>query len=416
MGDQGLEHRPQGRNTELLRKLSDAVNGRAATATFAVGDSIPVVHGKSSFGTEIVGCPPVRLICNDDDVPRSYDNKFFSITFPKPGPKHLSDKQEKYDKEFDKHLEHCQVAAFGLGGEDVLDEEYRKARKLDPTALLPSTVRGGLELAVGPQGIRAELSKLNIYWEPSGKFRPHVDTPRGPTQFGSLFVCLPNPHEGGILRVNHRGQTIGFDWAKKSDQQIIQWAAFYGDCEHEVMEVRQAIEPTFLRKGGLIGFYCSHQYAHATYSGRKSLPHAFKGVDLAIYSVFRNLGFNVGVHPIIKNEQYQMGGISYKQLMRDTHDPTCPDHVEYFLRILEKAQIAADKARATGDRYCINPEEEYTTNVGTELHGPTREEYADDRFEYGNQATMKREFSAAAILVVVPPSGARLAHWPMVAD
>ncbi|KAL8873488.1 MAG: hypothetical protein Q9174_001062 [Haloplaca sp. 1 TL-2023] len=464
MGDQGIERRPQGRNTELLRKLSDAVNGHAATATFALGGSIPISYGKNSFGTEFAGCPPVRLICDDDAFPMtdSYD-KACSITFPKPGPKDYDDKQEQYDTQFDKLLKRCQVATFGLDGEDVLNEEYRKARKLDPTVfctnfhphdqgildsiqqgLLPSTVRGGLELAVGPQGIRAELYKLNIYSGPSGKFRPHVDTPRGPTQFGSLVVCLPTHHEGGILRVKHRDQTIDFDWATKSDQQVIQWAAFYGDCEHEVLEVtaghritfsynlyysfvgevgravhvphqfpfyniaRDIVqEPTFLPHGGLIGFYCSHQYAHATNSGRKSLPHAFKGVDLAIYSVFRNLGFNVGVHPIIKNEQYQMGGMSYKQLMRDTHDLARPDHVEYFLRKLEKAQIAADKARAK-DSYSFDRETEYTTSVGTELHGPTCQDYAGDGYEYGNEASMTWEFSAAAILVVVPRSGARL--------
>lgn len=37
--------------------------------------------------------------------------------------------------------------------------------------------------------------------------------------------------------MKHRGQTIDFDWAKASGENVIQWAAFYGDCEHEVMEV-----------------------------------------------------------------------------------------------------------------------------------------------------------------------------------
>lgn len=41
---------------------------------------------------------------------------------------------------------------------------------------------------------------------------------------------------GGVLRVKHRGQTIDFAWGHTS-QQSVQWAAFYGDCEHEVFEV-----------------------------------------------------------------------------------------------------------------------------------------------------------------------------------
>jgi hypothetical protein len=61
-------------------------------------------------------------------------------------------------------------------------------------------------------GVVAELYKLNvsfvptnvlsngadvwkIYSGPSGRFRKHVDTPRGATQFGSLVVCLPYPHQ-----------------------------------------------------------------------------------------------------------------------------------------------------------------------------------------------------------------------------
>ena len=35
-----------------------------------------------------------------------------------------------------------------------------------------------------------------IYSGLSGKFQKHVDTPRGATQFGSLVVCLPYPHQG----------------------------------------------------------------------------------------------------------------------------------------------------------------------------------------------------------------------------
>jgi len=41
---------------------------------------------------------------------------------------------------------------------------------------------------------------------------------------------------GGTLRVTHRGSTVDFPWADQSPNKI-QWAAFYGDCEHEVLEV-----------------------------------------------------------------------------------------------------------------------------------------------------------------------------------
>jgi len=41
---------------------------------------------------------------------------------------------------------------------------------------------------------------------------------------------------GGTLRMKHRGQTMDFAWAA-DNPQAIQWAASYGDCEHEVLEV-----------------------------------------------------------------------------------------------------------------------------------------------------------------------------------
>lgn len=77
-----------------------------------------------------------------------------------------------------------------------------------------------------------------VYSAPSGKFHAHVDTPRGPQQFGSLVVCLPYAHEGGTLRVKHRGQTTDFAWGERNPQAIT-WAAFFGDCEHEVLEVTE---------------------------------------------------------------------------------------------------------------------------------------------------------------------------------
>ena len=146
-------------------------------------------------------------------------------------------------------------------------------------------------------------------------------------------------------------------------------AAFYGDCEHAVLEVTKGHRVTltynlhysrtgdlggdvhvprqlplynivrdmlqdsdFMRDGvkvnprlkdpmlipligGILGFFCHHQYAHTNESGRKSIPHAFKGIDLAIYSVFRQFKLVVGIHPIIKNREDAFGGIPMKGFM-----------------------------------------------------------------------------------------------------
>ena len=158
-------------NTILLRKLSSAVNGHAATATFACGGSIPI-SGLPTVGTGGQNVfPPVTLRRD-----RSEPNKCRSITFPLPG----NDRQISY-QQLQLLMHACQPATFGFGGQDVLDESYRKALKLDPSAfstnfhphdrgiidsvqqiLLPSTIKGGQGVGIGPEGIRAELYKLNV--------------------------------------------------------------------------------------------------------------------------------------------------------------------------------------------------------------------------------------------------------------
>ena len=131
-------------------------------------------------------------------------------------------------------LSDCTPATFGHKGKDVYDESYRKAAKLDNTqfstnfhphdygiltaisqALLPRIVKSELETDDSARrqiGLYAELYKLNIYSSPSGKFQPHVDTPRGPAQFGSLVVCLPYAHQGNLKRYLR-----SFKWSMLSD-------------------------------------------------------------------------------------------------------------------------------------------------------------------------------------------------------
>lgn len=82
------------------------------------------------------------------------------------------------------------------------------------------------------------LAILQVYSGPSGLFRKHVDTPRSDNQIGSLVVCLPSPFKGGNLQIHHHGQEVQFDWSEQS-ASTIQWAAFYSDCEHEIMKITE---------------------------------------------------------------------------------------------------------------------------------------------------------------------------------
>jgi hypothetical protein len=41
---------------------------------------------------------------------------------------------------------------------------------------------------------------------------------------------------GGQLRIAHGDEEVVYDWGN-ADPSSIEWAAFYSDCEHEVLEV-----------------------------------------------------------------------------------------------------------------------------------------------------------------------------------
>jgi hypothetical protein len=78
-----------------------------------------------------------------------------------------------------KLVQETQSASFGYQGEDVVDESYRKASKLEASAFSASfcPYETGIIDAIGQallpqrhggfQGIRAELYKLNVYLFPS---------------------------------------------------------------------------------------------------------------------------------------------------------------------------------------------------------------------------------------------------------
>jgi hypothetical protein len=42
---------------------------------------------------------------------------------------------------------------------------------------------------------------------------------------------------GGQLRISHNGYSTFFDWSN-TNSTAIKWAAFYSDCEHEVLQVQ----------------------------------------------------------------------------------------------------------------------------------------------------------------------------------
>ncbi|KAI1787728.1 hypothetical protein LXA43DRAFT_1163304 [Ganoderma leucocontextum] len=246
------------------------------------------------------------------------------------------------------HLETtCDPATFGVDNRDVLDESYRKARKLDSQcfAFNLDVERAGLLEAVRMalfsgrderKAIHAELYKLNVYGKDSF-FKSHKDTPRGTSMFGSLVLVLPTPHEGGELILQHQGN----EWTYNAAQVLspsslhasprIAYVAFFSDVDHEVkrvtsgyrvtitynlhfsepvaplqgldviqprcannLEVESALnallnDPTFLPNGGTLGFGLRHLYPlpasfHPhTDDTLASLKLRLKGADSALF-------------------------------------------------------------------------------------------------------------------------------------
>lgn len=224
---------------------------------------IPVTNNMTQPSQMIVdsdpapSCPPVSLRWDPrlDSVPAGN----CKLQFP------LEHSESTTLRNMQQLLDDMEPATFGYQGQDILDESYRKASKLDPSRfactfnphelgivdevariLIPdvkskttSYLSRNSTRTEAANVVRAELYKLNVYSGPSGRFKAHVDTPRSTDQIGSLVVCLPCAHQGGQLEVRHEGQSMTFDWSmtEASPRPEIQWAVFYSDCEHEVKEV-----------------------------------------------------------------------------------------------------------------------------------------------------------------------------------
>ncbi|VDC04387.1 unnamed protein product [Peniophora sp. CBMAI 1063] len=153
--------------------------------------------------------------------------------------------------------ESCSIAPFGRGAQSVIDDDYRKAGKIDlPNFAIPfrpedtalgrgvrEYVLDGLE---SKRPIRYELDKLNVYGK-GGFFKAHKDTPRGNGMFGSLVLIYPTKHSGGDLVFRHQGHEWTFDSASaalSNGNTAFGYAAFYSDIEHEVLPVTSGYRVT----------------------------------------------------------------------------------------------------------------------------------------------------------------------------
>ncbi|KAH7182606.1 uncharacterized protein B0J16DRAFT_321377 [Fusarium flagelliforme] len=354
---------------DLLENVSSALAKRAGKDVFAIEGHLEDHDNATSPSNN------PQLTIRWDDKTQGYAR---TLRLP------LSDDTAAQDS-FTLLLNACQPATFGVGSKEVLDEEYRKAGKMDTNDFctdfspyehgivdtINQALAQGSHSAGRGLGVKAELYKLNVYSAPSGKFKPHVDTPRSDRQMGSLVVCLPVAHKGGQLAVRHGGREIVFDWASRHPDTI-QWAAFFSDCEHEVLQVEEGHRvtltynlfwtnygPAFMAnhlevldqeslhfytalekllekmkssgKDTTVGFTCTHSYPHTSSSSIEDLHHTLKGIDMVVYQALKRILGDASIATVLDESEYVEQQLERRQWEKEYQEerkrnPPSPTH------------------------------------------------------------------------------------------
>ncbi|KAJ3545893.1 hypothetical protein NMY22_g2270 [Coprinellus aureogranulatus] len=261
------------------------------------------------------------------------------------------------DQDIERLIAACGQATFGRGNQDVLDESYRKAWKMDTSQFATQfdVNKSGILNVVHDQllhyedntkNLVAHLYKLNVYG-PGSFFKAHVDTPRGDKLFATLVVVLPTVHVGGNLLLGEQGELLNFDSAKKvhdpeSNAPLIAFVSFYSDIQHEVLPVESGYRitltynlyftefdgpfilktlssdsmstlltsfakliasPTILPNGGALGFGLSYRYPvriDPKTTDLAAFTGALKGNDALIRTVCKLLGLESTVKALLR--------------------------------------------------------------------------------------------------------------------
>ncbi|MCJ1419100.1 hypothetical protein MMC32_005452 [Xylographa parallela] len=311
----------------------------------------------------------------------------------------------------------CSPATFGHEGKDVLDEQYRKAAKLDNTqfstnfnphdsgiiaaitqVLLPSFAKPKPTsssnspqpdqrqeyISTDQSSLSTELYKLNIYSAPFGKFKAHVDTPRGPNQFGSLVVCLPYTHQGGQLQVRHSGEQISYDWSN-DDASTISWAAFYSDCEHEVFEV-------------ISGYRVTLTYNLYIYEDLGNVVQSTPSADPTRYPLYKKMS------ELLNNGDFMPEGFGYRVHLRPVLETL--EDASYHCRDPDDSDYEEDGDRVGTELHMIQITDEQkdgddiSLEINDQLSNPA--EVALVYLKYGNQAQTAWNYSYLAISIDMP--------------
>lgn len=364
----------------------------------------------------------------------------------------------------------CPPASFGDGTETRQDARVRVGRQLYARdgALAVEGFDAGLAQVLSEvrealcphdaEPPRAELHSLNVY-DPRGHFVAHKDTPRDPSVFATLVVCLPLRFSGGKLIVEQESQAI-FDWEtsfysrREADDTRLRWAAFFGDVDHRIQtvtsgcrvtltyELRRASEsvraptstgeaeaaftaalvealadPKFAPDGGKLGMPCLHLYALPTIEGPtlplENLRDHLKGRDWKIAGAMERAGLVPRVVPYV----FETCAGDAWRLRRQVNEREKKMFSQKRLRgsILEEslpAELHVDYDRPDDVTWLSRPP--WKSEYGLPSDGrpkPAIDLLGDTEFSptdyFGNEAAHVAFYATCAILFDVPPKAER---------
>lgn len=406
----------QERTSLLMASLQELAEKEIVGNLGSLAESI---SSRFAYGGELASPENVKLVYRTNSK-----GIFQEIVFPKASEDNVK-----------QLIDVCLIASFGLDDQQVTDTSYRNALKLDPedfvssfqVADTPVLLETAMTMVPDVQCIRAELYKLNIYSK-GGFFKAHVDTPRSNKMFGSLVVCLPTQFLGGALVTRHRDHEIKFEWSSPCDdpRKTVSWAVFFSDVEHEVLpvteghritltynlysmslsasyrtpvhnvainplyrELRAALgNPTFMRKGAVLGFRSHHLYAYEDLNETTNLPILLKGADRMVYSVARYLGLSVFVKPIIETSSF----MSWCLLSKFTPFKSNSNHSEEDEATTMEELFEVDVHVAKYITWCQDINKSDKEPAGAALC-------------YGNEYSLSVYYKTVAILVGIPKWG-----------
>ncbi|KAH7386267.1 hypothetical protein BKA64DRAFT_645840 [Cadophora sp. MPI-SDFR-AT-0126] len=270
---------------ELWATLKKAVENHQSSASYCCGGSIAIDTSPASSSLTTAGQVPPGTAIKSPPIALRWDVKeaghAHAIHFPQASLVSKNTRSSSTSSQpslLEQLLVSCAPATFGRKNKDILDESYRKAGTLDRSQF-------SVDFHPYDYGIVDTISQIllpQVYSAPS-----------------DLYI--------DVL------------WVTNTDATTIRWAAFYSDCEHEVLEVTsghrvtltynlyvtesvgkilhphpsadlesfplyQGVKqlndaPNVFKAGQKLGFYCQHQYAHTRDGIEELMPFTLKGID-----------------------------------------------------------------------------------------------------------------------------------------